>query len=52
VRTAEASGIALVAVARNDGFEIFTNPQRIREEQTAHGLVSNVLTRRHFARHR
>ncbi len=33
VRTAEASGITLVAVARNDGFEIFTNPQRIREEQ-------------------
>jgi FdhD protein len=33
VRTAEASGITLVAVARNDGFEIFTNPQRIQEEQ-------------------
>jgi FdhD protein len=38
VRTAEASGITLVAVAREDGFEIFTNPQRIREEQ-AHVLV-------------
>lgn len=38
VRTAEASGITLVAVARNDGFEIFTSPQRIREEQ-AHVLV-------------
>ncbi len=37
VRTAEASGITLVAVARNDGFEIFTNPQRIREEQGALG---------------
>jgi FdhD protein len=33
VRTAEASGITLVAVARNDGFEIFTNPQRIQEKQ-------------------
>jgi FdhD protein len=33
VRTAEASGITLVAVARDDGFEIFTNPQRIQEEQ-------------------
>jgi FdhD protein len=32
VRTAEAAGITLVAVARNDGFEIFTNPQRIQEE--------------------
>ena len=35
VRTAEASGITLVAVARNDGFEIFTNSRCIREEQTA-----------------
>jgi FdhD protein len=33
VRVAEASGITLVAVARDDGFEIFTNPQRIRQEQ-------------------
>lgn len=39
VRTAEASGITLIAVARNDGFEVFTNPQRIQEEQAAHVLV-------------
>jgi FdhD protein len=39
VRTAEASGITLVAVARNDGFEIFTHPQRIKAEQGAHVLV-------------
>jgi len=39
VRTAEASGITLVAVARKDGFEIFTNPQRIQQEQGAHVLV-------------
>jgi FdhD protein len=39
VRTAEASGITLVAVARDDGFEIFTHPQRIREERNAHVLV-------------
>jgi FdhD protein len=39
VRTAEASGITLVAVARNDGFEIFTHPQRIKEEQGAHVLI-------------
>ena len=39
VRTAEASGITLVAVARKDGFEIFTNPQRIRQEQGAHVFV-------------
>ncbi len=31
VRTAEAAGITLVAVARNDGFEIFAHPQRIKE---------------------
>jgi len=29
VRTAEAAGITLVAVARADGFEIFTHPERI-----------------------
>lgn len=34
VRTAEAAGMTLVAVARGDGFEIFTHPQRIL--QSAH----------------
>ncbi len=29
VRTAEAAGITLAAVARDDGFEIFTHPRRI-----------------------
>ena len=29
VRTAEAAGITLAAIARADGFEIFTHPQRI-----------------------
>ena len=29
VRTAEAAGITLVAVARGDGFEIFTHPSRV-----------------------
>jgi FdhD protein len=29
VRTAETAGITLVAVARDDGFEIFTHPHRI-----------------------
>lgn len=32
VRTADAAGITLIAVARNDGFEIFTHPQRITEK--------------------
>jgi FdhD protein len=31
VRTAETAGITLVAVARNDGFEIFSHPQRIKQ---------------------
>jgi FdhD protein len=29
VRTAEAAGITLVAIAREDGFEVFTHPQRL-----------------------
>jgi FdhD protein len=31
LRTADAAGITLVGVAREDGFEVFTHPQRIRE---------------------
>ena len=30
VRTADAAGITLAAIARSDGFEIFTHPARIR----------------------
>jgi FdhD protein len=29
IRTAEAAGLTLVAVARDDGFEVFTRPERI-----------------------
>jgi FdhD protein len=29
VRTAQAAGVTLVAVARSDGFEVFTRPERI-----------------------
>ena len=29
VRTAEATGLTLVGIARNDGFEVFTHPERI-----------------------
>lgn len=32
VRAAEAAGISLIAVARNDGFEIFTHPRRVMFE--------------------
>jgi FdhD protein len=36
VRTATAAGITLVAVARNDGFEVFTHPRRIAMETAAY----------------
>lgn len=36
VRTAAACGITLVAVARDDGFEVFTHPRRIREPHNAY----------------
>ncbi len=32
LRTAEAAGITLVAVARSDAFEVFTHPRRVRLE--------------------
>jgi len=38
VRTAEAAGITLVAIARRDGFEIFTHCHRIAEEPVLHVL--------------
>ncbi len=31
VRTAEASGLTLVGIARDDGFEVFTHPERITQ---------------------
>jgi FdhD protein len=36
VRTAEAAGITLAAVAHSDGFEVFTHPRRIVQERVAH----------------
>jgi FdhD protein len=36
VRTAAEAGITLIAIARGDGFEIFTHPHRIAREQAAH----------------
>ena len=36
VRTAEAAGMTLIAVARSDGFEIFTHPARIKEDRSLH----------------
>jgi FdhD protein len=37
LETADAAGITLVAVARQDGFEIFTHPTRIPEVNRAQG---------------
>lgn len=34
IRTAETAGITLIAVARSDGFEIFTHPHRIAVSQS------------------
>ncbi|KQZ00515.1 formate dehydrogenase family accessory protein FdhD [Pseudolabrys sp. Root1462] len=36
VRAADSVGMTLVAVARSDGFEVFTHPQRIKEERSLH----------------
>lgn len=40
VRTAEEAGITLVAIARKDGFEVFTHPQRILKEALSHVVVA------------
>lgn len=39
VRMAEAAGVTLVAIARADGFEVFTHPGRVLSEHAAHGVV-------------
>jgi FdhD protein len=36
VRLADAAGITLVGIARNDGFEVFTRPERIVSQQVQH----------------
>jgi FdhD protein len=36
VRTAEQAGITLVAIARGDGFEMFTHAHRVAKEPVAH----------------
>jgi FdhD protein len=33
---AEAGGMTLVAIARKDGFEVFTHPNRVRGALTGH----------------
>ncbi len=41
-RTAEAAGITLVGVARNDVFEIFTHAKRIKEDHKTQGRTRHV----------
>lgn len=36
LRTADEAGITVIAVARSDGFEVFTHPERIIPEQKRH----------------
>src|SRR6202042_2879508 len=42
VRMAETAGITLCAIARADGFEIFTHPERIISGSGARGAVVHV----------
>jgi FdhD protein len=42
VRMAEAANITLAAIARADGFEVFTHPQRITSGVTAQGTVKGA----------
>ena len=39
VRMANAAGITLAAVARGDGFEVFTHPDRIKSDDADQGVV-------------
>jgi FdhD protein len=36
VRMAEACGMTLIAIARKDGFEVFTHPHRVRGDRVTH----------------
>ena len=42
VRTADAAGITLAAIARSDGFEIFTHPERIALTKTGVAETTHV----------
>jgi FdhD protein len=43
VRTAEAAGITLAAIARSDGFEIFTHPGRVTADASATEAANVVV---------
>ena len=48
VRTAEAAGLTLVGVARDDGFEVFTHPERITLERGGALLTHEKYARVQF----
>lgn len=43
VRMADAAGITLAAIARTDGFEVFTHAARIASEAAAEGPVQGAV---------
>ena len=43
VRMADAAGITLAAIARADGFEVFTHAKRIVTEAAAEGAVQGAI---------
>jgi hypothetical protein len=43
LQTAERAGITLVAIARADGFEVFTNPYRIVGVETSAGRAQTKV---------
>jgi FdhD protein len=43
VRMADAAGITLVAIARADGFEVFTHPHRITSAIAAPRAVEGAI---------
>jgi hypothetical protein len=45
VRACDAAGITLIAVARQDGFEVFTHPNRVTGDSVAPALRSTVGSR-------
>jgi FdhD protein len=42
VKMAEAAGITLIAVARSDGFEIFTHPDRVTSATIVQGTAQGT----------
>ena len=36
VRMADAAGMTLIAIARKDGFEVFTHPRRVKGKIASH----------------